>query len=339
MSLLRIILAVPFAFAAVYQGVGQITGQPVANAGSAPVASWPWRPKGGDSGPFVLPSQTASAVSKTPQARWSYDWPMKPFGRPHPVRAYLDDPRVSMDLTQHTFHFGIDISAKPETPVYAIESGSVHVRGWTVEVRNGARTFEYWHILPAVRDGQRVNRHTLLGRTRAIFNHLHLSERRYSRYVNPLRAGGLGPFADSTTPKTARLTFRRLGHRVAPVALRGSVDIVADSADIAADVKPAPWPVAPALLRWRILRGPKVLGHWHTAYDFRRDVLRPSRFAAVYADGTRMNHPGWPGYYSFYLAHGWSSTSVPNGSYRLEVAASDVRGNLGISIFRLTIAN
>jgi murein DD-endopeptidase MepM/ murein hydrolase activator NlpD len=339
MSLFRIILAVPFALMAVYQGTGQSTEQLVARATSAPVAAWPWRPKGGDAGPSALPVKITSRASNTPQARWSYDWPMKPFGRPHPVRAYLNDPRVSMDLTQHAFHFGIDISARPGTPIYAIESGAVHVHGWTVDVGAGARTFEYWHIVPAVREGQYVGRHALLGRTRSIFNHLHLSERRYSRYVNPLRAGGLGPFADSTSPMTARLTFRRLGRRVAPFAVRGAVDIVADSADIAAGVKPEPWPVTPALLRWRILRGAKAVSGWHTAYDFRRDVLPPSRFGSVYATGTRMNHPGWAGYYSFYLAHGWSSSSLPNGSYRIEVAASDVRGNVGISIFRLTIAN
>jgi len=28
-------------------------------------------------------------------------------------------------------------------------------------------------------------------------------------------------------------------------------------------------------------------------------VLPTSRFGSVYADGTRMNHPGQPGYYCF----------------------------------------
>jgi hypothetical protein len=52
-----------------------------------------------------------------------------------------------------------------------------------------------------------------------------------------------------------------------------------------------------------------------------------------------MNHPGWPGYYCLYLTHGWHSASLPNGSYRLEVAAGDIRGNRGISIFSFTVAN
>jgi hypothetical protein len=339
MMFFRLILAVSVALATGYQSLGHSTSELIAKTSSAPVASWPWRAKGNASGPTALPVKVRSQAAKTQRARWSYDWPLKPFDQPHPVRAYLNDPRVSMDLKQRTFHFGIDISAKGGTPVYAIESGTVHVHDWTVDVVSGARAFEYWHIVPAVREGQWVPRHTLVGRTRSIFNHLHLSERRYSRYVNPLRAGGIGPFTDSTSPKTMQLAFYDRAHRVRPARVRGTVDIVADAADIVRDVKPHPWPVTPALLRWRIFRGSTIVAGWHTAYDFRSDVLQPSRFGDVYAAGTRMNHPGWPGYYSFYLAHGWDSTRLPNGSYRLEVAASDIRGNVGLSLFKLKISN
>jgi murein DD-endopeptidase MepM/ murein hydrolase activator NlpD len=340
MSVLRLILALPFAFAAFHQTAVHPAGSELASAAPANTTTWPWLPKGGAFGPYATPTRTVSIRSRSPERRWSYDWPLKPFAAPHPVRAYLDDPRVSMDSSEHNFHFGIDISAKGNTPVFAIEPGIVHLHGaWTVTVRSGARTFEYWHIVPSVKDGQRVNRHTLLGRTRTIFNHVHLSEFLSGRYVNPLRAGGLGPFADRTAPTIARLTLRQAGRWSDPHAVRGAVDLVADSFDIVPDVKPGPWPATPALLRWRILQGTRVMVRWQTAHDFRGSVLKPAQYGRIYASGTRMNHPGWAGYFCFYLAHGWNSHTVHNGNYRLEVAASDIRGNVGLSFFDFTVAN
>jgi hypothetical protein len=340
MSILRLILALPFALAALHQATIHHAGPELASASSTNVASWPWLPKGGAIGPYAAPTRLVSIPSRSPLRRWSYGWPLKPFDAPHPVRAYLDDPRVSMDSTQRSFHFGIDISAKGNTPVFAIEAGIVHLHGaWTVNVRSGARTFEYWHIVPTVKDGQWVSRHTLVGRTRTIFNHVHLSEYLSGRYVNPLRAGGLGPFADRTSPTTARLTFRQTGRWSDPREVRGTVDLVADSFDIVRDVKPNPWPATPALLRWRIMQGTKVIAPWHTSHDFRESVLTRSEYSRTYASGTRMNHPGWAGYFCFYLTHGWNSRSVHNGTYRLEVAASDIRGNVGLAFFAFTVAN
>ncbi len=301
MKPLRIIaLAASVILVALCGVAGQISPDArVATAKATPAAAWPWTPNGGDFGPFVLPSRESSAPAKAPLARGSYDWPLKPFDRPHPVRGYLDDPRISGNLTSRTFHFGIDISATPGTSVFAIKAGTTWVHCSTVYVRSGTTTFEYWHIVPAVRSYRLVLRHALLGRVRAGFNHVHLSERELGQYVNPLRIGGIGPFADATTPRVTRLTVRRNGSRVEPGAIRGVVNLVADAADIASDVTPTPWPVTPAFLRWRILEHGTVVVRWRTAYDFRLHVLRPSEFALVYADGSRMNHPGRPGYYCF----------------------------------------
>lgn len=306
----------------------------------APSGHWPWLPKNSNGGPYAAPTKIVSIASGRPRARWSYDWPLKPFDQPHPVRAYLNEPRVSTDLVRHDFHFGVDITAQGGTPVFAIDAGRVHyLNKWAVGITTGARTFEYWHIVSGIREGKWVPRHAVLGHTRLIFNHLHLSERQNNIYVNPLRAGALGPFSDSTSPVTTRLSFRNAGKRRSPRAVRGTVDLVADSADIASDVKPYPWPVAPALLQWRILRGGRVVSGWKLAYDFRTHVLPSWQFGQIYADGTRMNHAGWAGYYCFNLTHGWKSTNFRNGTYRLEVQASDIRGNVGISYFSFTIAN
>ena len=259
MKPLRVIVAVSLMLIALCATAARVTFDSRVPAASASVAEpWPWVPNGGDPGPFVVPSQASSRPSKTPLARSSYDWPLKPFGRPHPARGYLDDPRIAGNLGSRTFHFGIDIPAAPGTPVFAIRAGTTWVHYSTVYVRSGTTTFEYWHIVPAVRSYRLVLRHALLGRVRTGFNHVHLSERQFGRYVNPLRPGGLGPFADSTSPQIVKLTFRSHGLRVEPTAVKGTVNLVADAADIAAGVTPAPWPVTPALLRWRILKGGKV---------------------------------------------------------------------------------
>ena len=71
------------------------------------------------------------------------------------------------------------------------------------------REFEYWHIRPAVRNGQRVIAYrTVVGWAEAPWEHVHFSERRDGVYVNPLRPGALGPFADTTRPGIKQLRAR-----------------------------------------------------------------------------------------------------------------------------------
>ncbi len=56
-------------------------------------------------------------------------------------------------------------------------------------------------------------------------------------------------------------------------------------------------------------------------------MLDQDRYAAVYAPGTRQNHPNEPGCYRFYLACTWSTHLLPNGRYKLDVQAVDSSGN------------
>ena len=342
MSIGRLIIVLVLVSAA-FQA-GSATRPAAFGAGPVPHASatdaWPWLPAGGLVTPYAAPTKVVSLPARTFNARPSYDWPLKPFDRPHPVRAYLDDPRIA-SATQRNFHIGIDIGTPGGSPVYAIETGIAHrsTRATVVAITSGAHLFGYWHIVPTVRNGQLVRRHMLVGRTLPTYNHVHLSERWHGRFVNPLRPGGIGPFADRTAPKTIRVSFRASGARRDPESLRGTVDLVADSFDVVPDVGPHPWAVTPALLRWRVLKGGRTVVAWHTAHDFRSAVLSTALFGSVYAQGTRANHAGRPGYFSFYLAHGFRTSSLANGRYLLEVTAADVRGNLGLSYFPITVAN
>jgi hypothetical protein len=61
-------------------------------------------------------------------------------------------------------------------------------------------------------------------------------------------------------------------------------------------------------------------------------------FSAVYAPGTRQNRPRRPGRYRFYLARAWNVARLGRGSYRLQVAASDIRGNRSLASVPFTIA-
>jgi len=283
------------------------------------------------------PRRMSSSHSSRGRRR-SYDWPIKPFDRPHPARGYFDDPRIVPGVS-YSFHFGVDIAIPTlHTAVYAIRAGRVHMRNkWAVAITSGNQRFEYWHITPVVHEGQLVARHTFLGKTKDNFNHVHLSEFVGGRVVNPLRPGGIGPYRDNTAPTTDRLSFRR-GGTVVPGAVHGTVQIVADSYDTVPEVEPTPWPVTPALLEWRIIHQGRVVVRWQVAHDF-RSLYASRRFRSIFARGTRMNLPGDPGHYCFFLAHAWNSASLPNGSYVVEVAAKDLQGNASTSFFDFEIAN
>ena len=272
-----------------------------------------------------------------------YSWPVKPFDRMHPVRGYFDDPRVAGST--RAFHFGVDVCARDGTAVYAVESGTVHLEGGrSLSVVGDAvrRTFGYWHVVPAVAHRQYVRRHQLLGRIDKGWGHVHFAESVDRVYLNPLRPDALSPWTDSSSPRIVAIELRR-GGKLLPVAeVSGAVDVVVEAWDRPPLAPPPPWEgaiVTPALLRWRVLRGAKVVRPWHTPIDFRKGLQPARRFASVYAPGTRQNHPGKPGRYRFFLAKSWSTRTLPNGVYRLEVAAADVSGNRAHAVLPFELGN
>jgi hypothetical protein len=202
-----------------------------------------------------------------------------------------------------------------------------------VDEANPQRTLAYWHVVPAVRNGDRaVAYRTVIGRIERPWGHVHFAEQIGAHHVNPLRPGALTPFRDTTRPTIHTFSFERDG-RTTGSRLRGLVDVVVEAWDDAPLAVPPPWnakPVTPALVRWR-LSGPRSLqsgGGWRTAVDF-RTTLPEVPFGSVYARWTRQNHP-WGGVgrgrYRFLLARRLDTSALTDGFYRLEVVVSDTRG-------------
>lgn len=270
-----------------------------------------------------------------------YSWPLEPFDRPHPVRGYFNDPRISG--ASRAFHFGIDISAPNGTAVYAVRGGVVHLGGpRSLSVEAGKLAFGYWHVVPAVSHLQRVEQHQIVGHVEAPWLHVHLAEHRSGVYRDPLRPGALTPWNDTTRPHVTRIVFSRRGRALSSAAISGAVDVIAEAHQMPPLEVPAPWhrlPVTPARLRWRVRRGDRTVRPWHLPVDLGEELLPQEAYRRIYAPGTRQNRPRKPGLYRFYLAHTWSTTLLADGRYRLEVEASDLRGNKGRLHLPFTIAN
>ena len=307
-------------------------------------------------------SSAASAASG------GYGWPVKPFDRPHPIRGSFGDPRTVFlaPPTQaglltgsgaFSFHFGVDISAPDRTSVYPVVSGTVTqvTNDWVgVDVGNG-RSFQYWHIKPAVKRGQHVDTDkTVLGTILGGCQHVHFTELQDGHAVNPLALGHLAPYSDTTKPSVENISFRatETGPDLMPTFIRGRVEMVAEAYDTPALSVPGAWhgmPVAPALVTWRIqgLAG-KILVHETIAADFRSTIPANSLFWSYYARGTYQNmsvfgpHYSWrqPGCFLFKLTRApFDTKSLHDGVYDLVVTATDIRGNHSSLSRRITIHN
>jgi murein DD-endopeptidase MepM/ murein hydrolase activator NlpD len=294
----------------------------------------------------------------------AYPWPIKPFHQQHPIRANFGDPRTRFWNTLLTdglqgpglfqFHNGIDIAAAEGTPVYPVRSGTARlIDAAAVAVRSPGRKFQYFHITPAVRDGQHVVAgRTLLGRVIRGVNHVHLTEIRGDRVWNPLAAGGIAPFRDHTVPQVDAIMARPVSSLlpIDPAELCGTVSLVAAAED--APPLPVPgtfagYPVAPALVTWSLTKvgGPRYVPDIPAA-DFRTTLPVGRDFWNVYARGSYQNVPRFnaqqysiPGRFLYNLAGTMDTRSYPNGVYEVRVQVADMRGNSSEAVQQLTIAN
>jgi hypothetical protein len=308
---------------------------------------------------------TSAASLIATGSTWAYPWPLKPFDSQHPVRANFGDPRTRfwnglngeglVGPGMFQFHNGIDIAAAGGTPVYPVVTGTVKLINWTaVSVRTkGHGTFQYFHIVPAVDDGQRViARRTVLGYVMKGYDHVHLAEIRGGKVRNPLAPGGIAPYHDRTVPGVDSISVRRTSSLdpLDPAHVCGSVSLVAaahDTQSLPVSGAFAGFPVAPALILWSLTRvGGEVYVPEVPAADFRGTLPSTRSFWNVYARGSYQNAPRFSGRQYFMagrfvynLASFLDTRWYPNGEYEVKVRVSDTRDNESEGNQRFTIAN
>lgn len=286
---------------------------------------------------IILLAVVAAMLAAPPPASASYGWPVKPFDRQHPIRGNFCDPRIGNGESgiTRTFHFGVDVAAPDGTPVYATVTGTVVIsarhRDVIEIVAGGGVRFDYWHVRPVVRSGQHVVAYrTVIGHIAAPWGHVHFAEWRDGRYVNPLRRGAMVPYRDERAPMLRSLGFERRGRHLVPEGLVGRVDLTVTVLDIPPIPVWEPWEaniVTPALVRWRVVGKRGTVIGWRTALDFRGTLPGADDYGRVYAERTRQNRPNRPGLYRIVLVRGLDVGDLPDGRYRLDVQATDIRGN------------
>lgn len=130
----------------------------------------------------------------------AYDWPVEPFNQQHQINSSVGEPRPIDSFPTRRFHAGADIGETLNTPVFAIEGGTVTEVG-SQTVRIGTR-FRYVHITPltGITMNAQVTAYQQIGRVNSQ-NHLHLEEYTTNGILtNPLLPGHLQPFVDNVSP-------------------------------------------------------------------------------------------------------------------------------------------
>jgi hypothetical protein len=284
-------------------------------------------------------------------ANAAYGWPIKPFNQQHPVRGQLNDPRMNGDTfdssTSFTFHSGIDIATPDGTAVYAVTPGRVHyLDPSAIAVRRAgvAVVFEYWHIIPVVKNRALVKRHELLGYVELGRGHVHFAQKENGSYVNPLRRGGLTPYTDTKPPTIKSISYYTGGvsRDLNSAVVSGEIRIIVNAYDT--PQLSSNWPqavVTPAWIGWQLFDARGLMVE-HKHRDFGRKLYFV-KAADIFAPGTLKNgiKRGLfvAGNYNYWVGPERNTTRVEGGAYRLVVTVADVRDNQTTETVYFTVAN
>lgn len=240
----------------------------------------------------------SEAHADHPQTWSPYHWPVRPFDSQHPLQGIFGDPRTVYPLQPfgrtgpnrkgtHSFHNGVDISAKAGTPVYPVVSGRVVVAipDEIVVHTDDGRSFQYYHLDRAVHSDQIVvAQRTILGRVKAKYLHVHLAEIDGCLVHNPLAPGHLIPYRDPTKPAAVGIYIDNGGgpRPLAAAHLRARDTLVVAATDPPAQPLLDPYsspPQIPALIEWRLFHGGTHTA-WKVSVDFPPDPTSTARLLA-----------------------------------------------------------
>ena len=306
--------------------------------------------------PLTLASVDRTCFDAPPTTRASF-WPVQPSAETYTIRGGFNDLRGGEGGDEPPGgHFGIDIEAQDQAPVYAVVSGTIA----HIAARGGISShfdigdYQYWHVdlLQAMQKGTAVKAGERVGTVHKGMKHVHLSERvKGCGWVDPRRPtspfrlqqddekatiGGLRAFEAGPA---AFVRFDPLGQHsdaATPLslqALHGMVDVRTAVGDLPR-IGTTQWPQQPLMpAAVRAYLAPRahpelVVGTPVLGLDGARR-LRISDFDDVLAIGTTRFTPC---FYSAdqpcstrYVLHaagrGLDTTQVPDGPYLLCVEA------------------
>jgi len=306
--------------------------------------------------PLTLAAADRTCFYAPPTVRATF-WPVQPSAGTYTIRGGFNDLRGGEGGDEPPGgHFGIDIEAQDQAPVYAVVSGTIA----HIAARGGISShfdigdYQYWHVDldPAMVKGTTVRAGERLGTVHKGMKHVHLSERvKGCGWVDPRRPsspfrlpqddekatiGGLRTFEAGPA---AFVRFDPLGQHsdaATPVslqALHGTVDVRTMVGDVP-KVGTTQWPQQPLMpAAVRTYLAPRahpelVVGSPVLGFDGARR-LPITGFDDVLAIGTTRFTPC---FYSAdqrcttrYVLHaagrGLDTTQVPDGPYLLCVEA------------------
>jgi Peptidase family M23 len=324
--------------------------------GALPAATAAAAPRATPIEPLTLAAADHDCFYAPPTVRATF-WPVQPSAETYTIRGAFNDLRGGQDGDEPPGgHFGIDIEAANQAPVYAVSEGTIahiHARG-EISSHLDIGDYQYWHVDldPRIVDGTKVQAGQRIGAVHKGMKHVHLSERvKGCGWVDPRRPtspfrlaqddekatiGGLRAFEASPA---AFVRFDPLGQhsdQATPLslqALHGTVDVRTPVGDLP-KIGTTQWPqqpLMPAAVRTYLApRGhpelavdPPVLG-----FDGARR-LPIARFDDVLAIGTTRvtacfytaGQPCATRYVLHAAGRGLDTTQVPDGPYLLCVEA------------------
>jgi len=156
-------------------------------AGTAPAA-----PRATPIQPLTLAAADRTCFYAPPTVKATF-WPVQPSAETYTVRGGFNDLRGGEGGDEPPGgHFGIDLEAPDQAPVYAVVSGTIA----HIAARGGISShfdigdYQYWHVDldPAMIKGTAVRAGERLGTVHKGMKHVHLSERvKGCGWVDPRR--------------------------------------------------------------------------------------------------------------------------------------------------------